>query len=101
MKEKGDRHNNMTNPRLQSGGNGCGCLSECGCDELRVTHHVSRITPDSSLVTRHSSLVLIVGSGAAALAAALNLWERGVKDILIVTEKWGGGTSNNAGKACH
>ncbi|MFH0761089.1 MAG: FAD-binding protein [Bacteroidota bacterium] len=40
---------------------------------------------------------LIIGSGAAALAAAVNLWERGVKDILIVTEKWGGGTSNNAG----
>ena len=40
---------------------------------------------------------LIIGSGAAALAAALNLWERGVKDVLIVTEQWGGGTSNNAG----
>lgn len=40
---------------------------------------------------------LVIGSGAAALAAALNLWERGVKDILIVTEQWGGGTSNNAG----
>ncbi len=40
---------------------------------------------------------LIIGSGAAALNAALCLWESGVRDILIVTEKWGGGTSNNAG----
>jgi len=73
----------MTNPRLQSGGDGGGCLCECGCESSGITHHASR--------------VLIVGSGTAALAAALNLWERGVKDILIVTEKWGGGTSNNAG----
>ena len=40
---------------------------------------------------------LIAGSGAAALNAALCLWESGMRDILIVTEKWGGGTSNNAG----
>jgi succinate dehydrogenase/fumarate reductase flavoprotein subunit/2,4-dienoyl-CoA reductase-like NADH-dependent reductase (Old Yellow Enzyme family) len=40
---------------------------------------------------------LVIGSGAAALNAAICLWESGVKDIIIVTEKWGGGTSNNAG----
>jgi succinate dehydrogenase/fumarate reductase flavoprotein subunit len=40
---------------------------------------------------------LIAGSGAAALNAALCLWESGMRDILIVTEQWGGGTSNNAG----
>jgi succinate dehydrogenase/fumarate reductase flavoprotein subunit len=40
---------------------------------------------------------LIIGSGAAALNAALCLWESGVRDIIIVTEEWGGGTSNNAG----
>jgi len=72
----------MTNPRLQSGGEE-GVGVGVGVGVSRVTHHASR--------------VLIVGSGAAALAAAVNLWERGVKDILIVTEKWGGGTSNNAG----
>jgi succinate dehydrogenase/fumarate reductase flavoprotein subunit/2,4-dienoyl-CoA reductase-like NADH-dependent reductase (Old Yellow Enzyme family) len=44
-----------------------------------------------------SGNVLIVGSGAAALAAAVALWEAGEREILIVTEKWGGGTSNNAG----
>ena len=41
--------------------------------------------------------VVIVGSGAAGLNAAVCLWESGVKNILIVTEQWGGGTSNNAG----
>ena len=45
----------------------------------------------------HNTNTLIIGSGAAALNAALCLWESGVKDILIVTEQWGGGTSNNAG----
>jgi succinate dehydrogenase/fumarate reductase flavoprotein subunit len=40
---------------------------------------------------------LIIGSGAASLNAALSLQSLGQKDILIVTEKWGGGTSNNAG----
>ncbi len=49
--------------------------------------------------TRPSATIntLIIGSGAAALNAALCLWESGVHDIVIVTEKWGGGTSNNAG----
>ncbi|MEA1878941.1 MAG: FAD-binding protein [Bacteroidota bacterium] len=40
---------------------------------------------------------LIIGSGAAGLNAAVQLFERGIEDIAILTEKWGGGTSNNAG----
>jgi succinate dehydrogenase/fumarate reductase flavoprotein subunit len=40
---------------------------------------------------------LVVGSGAAALKAALSLHERGQRDLAIVTEKWGGGASNNSG----
>lgn len=40
---------------------------------------------------------LIIGSGAAALNAAVNLHKLGQKDILIATSQWGGGTSNNAG----
>ncbi|MHC4871297.1 MAG: FAD-binding protein [Planctomycetota bacterium] len=44
-----------------------------------------------------TSKVLIVGTGAASLNAAVQLYDRGVKDILIVTEKYGGGTSNNSG----
>ncbi len=40
---------------------------------------------------------LVVGSGAAGLNAAIQLYESGVEDIAILTEKWGGGTSNNAG----
>lgn len=40
---------------------------------------------------------LIIGSGAAALNAALHLHKLGQKDIAIVTEEWGGGTSNNSG----
>jgi len=40
---------------------------------------------------------LIIGSGAAGLNAAIQLYERGIEDIAVLTEKWGGGTSNNAG----
>jgi len=40
---------------------------------------------------------LIVGSGAAALNAAVCLYDQGQHDIAIATECFGGGTSNNAG----
>jgi succinate dehydrogenase/fumarate reductase flavoprotein subunit len=45
----------------------------------------------------YSVNTLIVGSGAAALCAAVRLHELGQTDLLIVTEAWGGGTSANAG----
>lgn len=45
----------------------------------------------------HSVNTLIIGSGAAALNAALQLRQRGVADIMIVTERWGAGTSFEAG----
>jgi len=45
----------------------------------------------------HSVNTLIVGSGAASLNAALRLFESGQEDIVIATESWGAGTSNNAG----
>jgi len=45
----------------------------------------------------YSSNTLIIGSGAAALNAAIQLHMAGQKDILIVTEKWGAGTTRNAG----
>ncbi|TSA38714.1 MAG: FAD-binding protein [Porphyromonadaceae bacterium] len=59
----------ITNPRFQSGG----------------------------AIPQYSVATLIIGSGAAALNAALCLWESEVRDIVIATEQWGGGTSNNAG----
>ncbi len=40
---------------------------------------------------------LVVGSGAAALNAAVSIHDRGQHDLAIVTEAWGGGTSANAG----
>jgi succinate dehydrogenase/fumarate reductase flavoprotein subunit len=40
---------------------------------------------------------LVVGSGAAALNAAVTLHDLGQRDLAIVTEAWGGGTSANAG----
>jgi succinate dehydrogenase/fumarate reductase flavoprotein subunit len=40
---------------------------------------------------------LIIGSGAAALNCACHLREFGVEDLLIVTERLGGGVSNNSG----
>ena len=40
---------------------------------------------------------LVIGSGAASLNAAVSMWSMGQRDILIVTSRWGAGTSNNAG----
>ncbi len=40
---------------------------------------------------------LIIGSGAAGLASALQLYRNGVTDILLVTESLAGGTSINTG----
>lgn len=39
----------------------------------------------------------VVGSGAAALNCAVQLDRYGCKDLVIITEKIGGGTSNNTG----
>lgn len=40
---------------------------------------------------------VIIGSGAAALNAAVCLHDAGQDDVAIITDNWGGGTSNNAG----
>ena len=40
---------------------------------------------------------VVVGTGAASLNCALQLDSRGCSDLLLVTEKIGGGTSNNTG----
>jgi len=45
----------------------------------------------------HTMNTLIIGSGAAALNAAVCLYEQGQRDIAIATECFGGGTSNLAG----
>ncbi|TET74001.1 MAG: FAD-binding protein [Candidatus Aminicenantes bacterium] len=45
----------------------------------------------------YSLNTLIIGSGAAALNSAVNLFKMGKKNIAIATDHWGGGTSNNAG----
>ncbi len=45
----------------------------------------------------YSLNTLVIGSGAAALNAAVSLHSLGQDDIMIVTSGWGEGTSNNAG----
>ncbi|MGD8452408.1 MAG: FAD-binding protein [Phycisphaerae bacterium] len=45
----------------------------------------------------HSANTVIVGSGAAGLNAALQLHNHGQHDVLVVTERWGAGASNEAG----
>ncbi|HNR40887.1 MAG TPA: FAD-binding protein [Bacteroidales bacterium] len=48
-------------------------------------------------VNYRSTKTLIIGSGAAALNAAVSLHSMGEPDIIIATAGWGWGTSNNAG----
>jgi succinate dehydrogenase/fumarate reductase flavoprotein subunit len=45
----------------------------------------------------HSLNTLVVGSGAAGLAAAVWLHRFGQHDVAVVTEEWGAGASRNAG----
>jgi succinate dehydrogenase/fumarate reductase flavoprotein subunit len=45
----------------------------------------------------YSINTLVIGSGVASLNAAISLRLMDQKDIIIATDKWGGGTSNNAG----
>ncbi len=55
------------------------------------------ITIDSIDFPVYEVDTLIIGSGAASLNCADHLFTYGKKDIAIVTEKIGGGTSNNTG----
>jgi len=57
----------------------------------------SQIKIDNIPIPLYSLKTLIIGSGAASLNAAVNLFEKGQTDIAIVTDQWGGGTSNNTG----
>jgi len=52
---------------------------------------------DGRTIPVYSLNTLVIGSGAAGLNAALQLRRRGVEDVAILTERWGAGTSNNAG----
>ena len=45
----------------------------------------------------HEVGTLVIGSGAASLNCAESLYDMGCTDLAIVTEKIGGGTSNNTG----
>jgi len=52
---------------------------------------------DGYRMTCNSLNTLVIGSGAAALNAAVQLYDQGQTDVAIATDRWGGGTSNNTG----
>jgi len=56
-----------------------------------------RITIADESMPVYGVNTLVIGSGAAALCAAVALGDLGQNDIAIVTESWGGGTSAHAG----
>jgi succinate dehydrogenase/fumarate reductase flavoprotein subunit len=56
-----------------------------------------RIAIDGLRIPVHSLNTIVIGSGAAALNAAVSLHDRGQRDIAVVTEDFEGGTSFNAG----
>jgi succinate dehydrogenase/fumarate reductase flavoprotein subunit len=60
-----------------------------------MTEH--RVTVAGVEMPAYRVNTLVVGSGAAALGAAVWLGDFGQPDLAIVTESWGGGTSANAG----
>ena len=58
---------------------------------------VSQITVHGRTYPLYHCHTLVVGSGAAALNCACHLVNFGVTDVLIATERLGGGVSNNSG----
>lgn len=55
------------------------------------------LTPGSESIPRIRKSVLVAGSGAAGLAAAIRLFRSGVQDLAVITESIHGGTSFNTG----
>ncbi len=56
-----------------------------------------RIAIEGLRIPVHSLNTIVIGSGTAALNAAVSLHDRGQRDIAVVTEDFKGGTSFNAG----
>jgi len=56
-----------------------------------------RVAIEGLRIPVHSLNTLVIGSGTAALNAAVSLHDRGQRDTAIVTEDFEGGTSFNAG----
>lgn len=59
--------------------------------------NVDRITVCGREYPLYQCHTLVIGSGAAALNCAYHLVNFGIKDVVIVTERLGGGVSNNSG----
>lgn len=59
--------------------------------------HKDEVRIDEIHIPVYSTNTLVIGSGVAALNAAVNLVNLGQDDVIIATDNWGGGTSNNAG----
>ena len=55
------------------------------------------VTIHDAQLPLYSCHTLVIGSGAASLNCASHLHSFGVSDLLIVTDRLGGGTSNNSG----
>jgi succinate dehydrogenase/fumarate reductase flavoprotein subunit len=56
-----------------------------------------KLTLDGTMLKVYSANTLVIGSGAAGLNAAVQLISLGLRDVILVTERWGAGTSFNAG----
>ena len=60
-----------------------------------MEHGIARI--GRTAVPVHSLNTLVIGSGAAGLNAAVRLHGYGQKDVAVITDRFGAGTSNNSG----
>jgi succinate dehydrogenase/fumarate reductase flavoprotein subunit len=62
-----------------------------------MVHRTHAALRDGTEVPVLTCQTLVIGSGAAGLNCAEHLWELGVRDTAIVTDRLGGGTSSNSG----
>ncbi|MBN2491076.1 MAG: FAD-binding protein [Planctomycetes bacterium] len=76
---------------------GAARAAPCGEEEAAVARKTTEVKIDGLRLKVHAVNTLVVGSGAAGLNAALQVFERGQPDVMILTEDWSAGTSRNAG----
>jgi succinate dehydrogenase/fumarate reductase flavoprotein subunit len=65
--------------------------------ERAMNVEMQRLDLDGLSLPVVSVNTLVVGSGAAGLNAALQVYDRGQRDVALLTEDWNAGTSRNAG----
>ena len=86
------RKNQANNPKMVQDGK---LIALCSYGGKEMRRSIERFAGRDLPFVRCNTA--IIGSGAASLNAAVHLYDNGVTDIVVITERLGGGTSSNSG----